>query len=178
MCKSSQLMSGNTKIEQPSLFRILLYVWYFASEDTQHWHLLSLKEQLKASFIRQARDQSVDVSLLWWDTANSHYLPLWKGKPISCPHDVSIIICLSFLVVAGQGLPPRSPLLNSPRLLDSMPIMMVHRGLLHIQPHNRKHITLPCTQHTLPQSRWLYIVSIRLSCHGCYGWSNFLSSGT
>lgn len=49
--------------------------------------------------------------------ANSYHLPPWKGKPISCPHDVSIIIWLSLLVVTGQGLTPRGPLLNSPCLL-------------------------------------------------------------
>lgn len=42
--------------------------------------------------------------------------PLWKRKPICCPHDVSII-WPSLLVVTGQGLALRGPLLNSPCLL-------------------------------------------------------------
>lgn len=110
----SQLMSGITKIGQQSLIMELFF--FFPLKANSAGICFLQQGQLKLSFIRQARDQSMAVSLLWWDPTNSPHLPLWKGKPISCPHDVSIIIWPSLPVVTGQGLPPRGPLLNSPCL--------------------------------------------------------------
>lgn len=139
------------------------------------------QELLKLSFLRQARDQSMAVSLLWWGSTNSDHLPLWKGKPISCPHDVSIIIWPSLPVVTEQGLAPRGPLLNSPCLLAWF--------TAHNDGYTEDYFTYGCTiastlAHLVPNTRCLkvsdyyHVHQIVLSHHGCCCCSNFLSSGT
>lgn len=107
-------MSGITKIGQSSSFTgKFSFFCLFRKANSPGFCFC----QQKRSFLRQARDQSMAVSLLWWDAVDSPCLPLWKGKPISCPHDVSIIIWPSLPVVTGQGSAPRGSLLNSPCLL-------------------------------------------------------------
>lgn len=83
------------------------------------------QEQLKLSFLRWAMGQSIAARLLWWDSANSHQLPLWKGKPIYlpswCPHYYPAIPPKQW---QDKGLLPGEPFWKAqPFFLDSVPIM-------------------------------------------------------
>lgn len=86
------------------------------------------QQQLKLSFLRW----------LWWDPANSHQLPLWKGKPIYlpswCPHYYPAIPPGSDRTRArSQGSPSEKPNLS---FSIQCPLWWIHRGLHHIKPHN------------------------------------------
>lgn len=113
----------------------------------QHLHLSSSTRAVWAVLFKTVWGPIKALSPLCLVSANSHHLPLWKGKPISCPHDVSIIIWLSLLVVTEQGPAPRGTLLNSPCLLAWFTAHNDgHRGLLHIWPHNSLHVRPLCTR--------------------------------
>lgn len=159
----SRLMSGITKIGQSSLFRSVMELFFLQANS--HSICFLPQEQLKLSFFKTGQGPiNGCVSLLWRDTANSPHLPLWKGKPISCPHDVSIIIWPSLPVVTGQGLAPWGPLLTSPCLLAWF---TAHNDGYTEDCSTNGHTIAGTLPHLVPNTRHLK-VSANISCpSGC-----------